>query len=152
MVESLDGELGHLTARYFLPGKEPVDILLPSVNASSVSTPSSSPTTPPVALKETEQDRLVVLPEREHMMDARSMEGHDEIDVYVCTHGARDCRCSDAGGALVDTLREEIDRSGVQGRVKVWEISHLGTSFLDQLASFFFPKKKRISSCSSPSF
>jgi hypothetical protein len=39
-------------------------------------------------------------------------------EVLVCTHGARDCRCSDHGGPLVKALREE--------GVAVREIAHVG--------------------------
>jgi len=47
-------------------------------------------------------------------------------EILVCTHGSRDCRCSDRGGPLVDALRGEIERRGLHGRVKVNEIAHVG--------------------------
>lgn len=49
-------------------------------------------------------------------------------DIYVCTHGTRDCRCADAGGGLVDALREELKKGGKEAEetVRVWEVSHLG--------------------------
>lgn len=41
-----------------------------------------------------------------------------EPEVLVCTHGSRDCRCSDHGGPLVEALRRE--------GVSVKEIAHVG--------------------------
>lgn len=38
--------------------------------------------------------------------------GYSEI--LICTHGSRDCRCSDIGGDLAIALRTELDRRGVQ--------------------------------------
>ncbi|KAJ9091079.1 hypothetical protein QFC19_009253 [Naganishia cerealis] len=35
-------------------------------------------------------------------------------EILVCTHGARDCRCSDIGGDLVLALRAEVKRRGEQ--------------------------------------
>ena len=51
-------------------------------------------------------------------------EGH--VEVYVCTHGSRDCRCADRGGPLVDALKSEVERRGLKGRVKIGEIAHVG--------------------------
>ena len=47
-------------------------------------------------------------------------------EIFVCTHGARDCRCSDRGGPLVDALRKEIARRGLGDAVSVKEIAHVG--------------------------
>lgn len=33
-------------------------------------------------------------------------------EIFVCTHGSRDCRCSDIGGDLVLALRAEVKRRG----------------------------------------
>ncbi|OCH88019.1 hypothetical protein OBBRIDRAFT_735238 [Obba rivulosa] len=30
------------------------------------------------------------------------------LHLYVCTHGARDCRCGDTGGAVYEALRSEV--------------------------------------------
>lgn len=51
---------------------------------------------------------------------------NDQVEILVCTHGSRDCRCSDRGGALVHSLREEIVKRGLGGRFKVGEIAHVG--------------------------
>lgn len=48
-----------------------------------------------------------------------SVSSHDTLststpytEILVCTHGARDCRCSDIGGDLVLALRAEVNRRG----------------------------------------
>ena len=51
---------------------------------------------------------------------------NDNIHIYVCTHGSRDCRCSQAGEPTVKSLREEIEKIGASDKVKVFEISHVG--------------------------
>lgn len=45
-------------------------------------------------------------------------------EILVCTHGSRDCRCSNLGGALVQTLRSEISKRNLE--VNVREIAHVG--------------------------
>ncbi|PWN53567.1 Lipoate synthase [Violaceomyces palustris] len=59
----------------------------------------------------------------------------DETHIYVCTHGARDCRCGVAGNAFLEALREEVRRNEASlisngkpapKKVKVWPISHVG--------------------------
>lgn len=50
----------------------------------------------------------------------------DPNEVYVCTHGKRDCRCADVGGALVDALNGELERQGLEKEVEVFDVSHLG--------------------------
>lgn len=52
--------------------------------------------------------------------------GSDGVEILVCTHGSRDCRCANKGGALVSALREEIIKRDLEGRVKVSEIAHVG--------------------------
>jgi hypothetical protein len=53
---------------------------------------------------------------------------HDDgkREIMVCTHGARDCRCSDMGRPLVVALREEISKKGLAEKVTVGEIAHVG--------------------------
>jgi len=45
-------------------------------------------------------------------------------EILVCTHGSRDCRCSNLGGQLVEALRSEIRKRG--SRMEVREIAHVG--------------------------
>ncbi|KAK4684574.1 hypothetical protein P7C73_g5604, partial [Tremellales sp. Uapishka_1] len=49
-----------------------------------------------------------------------------KAQILICTHGSRDCRCSDKGGELVRALRGEIERRGVESRIQVGEIAHVG--------------------------
>lgn len=46
--------------------------------------------------------------------------------ILVCTHGARDCRCADIGGDLVEVLRDQVKEKGLEGQVRIGECSHLG--------------------------
>jgi hypothetical protein len=56
----------------------------------------------------------------------------EEIRLYVCTHGARDCRCGDIGGRVFTALREEVqkrtraDPQGLVSKVRVGEVGHVG--------------------------
>lgn len=59
----------------------------------------------------------------------------DETHVYVCTHGARDCRCGVAGTAVYQALKDEVRsheattiKAGKDApkKVKVYPISHVG--------------------------
>lgn len=53
-------------------------------------------------------------------------------DIYVCTHGARDCRCADLGQPLLDRLIKEARRRRIggtwadDGRVRIAAIAHVG--------------------------
>ncbi|WVQ95440.1 hypothetical protein IAU59_002537 [Kwoniella sp. CBS 9459] len=47
-------------------------------------------------------------------------------EILVCTHRSRDCRCSDRGGALIDALREELERRSLGDKIKISEIAHVG--------------------------
>ncbi|KAJ6618164.1 Sucrase/ferredoxin-like-domain-containing protein [Mycena sp. CBHHK59/15] len=55
-----------------------------------------------------------------------------EIHIYICTHGARDCRCGDTGGKVFRALREELSRCvladphGPASRVILGEVGHVG--------------------------
>ncbi|KAJ7489246.1 Sucrase/ferredoxin-like-domain-containing protein [Mycena latifolia] len=55
-----------------------------------------------------------------------------EIHLYVCTHGARDCRCGDTGGQVFQALKDELDRrvradsAGPAKRVVLGEVGHVG--------------------------
>jgi hypothetical protein len=56
----------------------------------------------------------------------------DDLHLYVCTHGARDCRCGNMGGAVARTIRAELDRrrqrdpSDASTRIKLAEVGHVG--------------------------
>ncbi|KAN0125859.1 Sucrase/ferredoxin-like domain containing protein [Russula decolorans] len=54
------------------------------------------------------------------------------LHLYVCTHGARDCRCGEWGGKVADALREEIfkrrqtDPTGQYSSIVLGEVGHVG--------------------------
>jgi hypothetical protein len=75
-----------------------IERLLPSTSISATSTSTSS--------------------------NASSQGKEEEIEILVCTHGSRDCRCSDRGTPLVNALRDEIERRGLDFKVR--EIAHVG--------------------------
>ena len=64
--------------------------------------------------------------------DAPSVKLSDDIHLYVCTHGARDCRCGDTGGAVARAIRAELNRrqqrnaSDPSTRVKLAQVAHVG--------------------------
>ena len=50
----------------------------------------------------------------------------EKLFLYVCTHGSRDCRCGDCGGAVARALQREIDRRGLGQEVFLGEVAHVG--------------------------
>lgn len=56
----------------------------------------------------------------------------DDVQLYVCTHGERDCRCGEWGGEVADELnaelrrRREKDPEGVWGKFSIGEVGHVG--------------------------
>jgi hypothetical protein len=69
-----------------------------------------------------EVDRLFVSPS--DLNKKETGEEEEEREILVCTHGNRDCRCSDLGGQLVESLRSEIQKRGLGMEVR--EIAHVG--------------------------
>lgn len=61
---------------------------------------------------------------RLHATQTRAIPQDKRVDVYVCTHGSRDCRCGDTGGAVANALRAELKRRGphAANRVHVGEV------------------------------
>ncbi|KAF5354258.1 hypothetical protein D9756_007068 [Leucocoprinus leucothites] len=53
-------------------------------------------------------------------------ETHEEAHLYVCTHGARDCRCGEHGGMVARLLKEEVERRNIGHRLKIREVGHVG--------------------------
>ncbi|KAJ7894455.1 hypothetical protein B0H14DRAFT_2334414 [Mycena olivaceomarginata] len=55
-----------------------------------------------------------------------------KVHIYVCTHGARDCRCGEMGGKVFTALREDLyrriraDPGGPAERVVLGEVGHVG--------------------------
>ena len=58
--------------------------------------------------------------------DSVTEETSQEIHVYVCTHGARDCRCGQQGSLVARLLKEEVDRRKMGHFLKVREVGHVG--------------------------
>jgi len=58
--------------------------------------------------------------------DSVTQETRQEIHFYVCTHGARDCRCGQQGGLVARLLKEEVDRRKMGHFLKVREVGHVG--------------------------
>jgi hypothetical protein len=50
----------------------------------------------------------------------------DKSEILVCTHGSRDCRCADQGLPLVGALEQEIQRLGLDDRIRVSQVAHVG--------------------------
>ncbi|KAI0324073.1 hypothetical protein GY45DRAFT_1331926 [Cubamyces sp. BRFM 1775] len=49
------------------------------------------------------------------------------LHLYVCTHGSRDCRCGEGGGAVARALRRELDKRGLGEKdVVLGEVAHVG--------------------------
>ncbi|GAA5826601.1 hypothetical protein JCM5353_008924 [Sporobolomyces roseus] len=49
-----------------------------------------------------------------------------QIDIYICTHGSRDCRCGELGEPLYQSILKEVRKRDLGERVKVRRISHIG--------------------------
>lgn len=47
-------------------------------------------------------------------------------EILVCTHGSRDCRCSDRGVPLVSALRKEVNRRGLESQIRIGQVAHVG--------------------------
>jgi len=67
-----------------------------------------------------------------HIRGPVTPETSEEAHIYVCTHGARDCRCGHVGGNLVSALERELkkrregDPNSLASRVIVREVAHIG--------------------------
>ncbi len=49
-----------------------------------------------------------------------------EVHIYICTHGQRDCRCGETGGAVYEALRKEVAKRNLSETVKVGSVGHVG--------------------------
>ena len=67
---------------------------------------------------------------------------------YVCTHGERDCRCGETGGAVFDALREGIDKRGYGDIMKVGALGHVGGHKYVLLSHVCFPLLDVETTCS----
>jgi hypothetical protein len=85
----------------------------------------------------------------------RSTVDPDALHLYVCTHGARACRCGEWGSKVADALRNEISKrkgsepTGTYSCIVVREVGHVGgrptselvfqTCFAAQLEPYSLP-------------
>lgn len=102
---SLTDDLGTLRIDWRVPGRAPFTFSYPPSSSSDCTSPSD------------------LLPPIESLSKASA---NDRKEIHVCTHGQRDCRCSDVGGALVDDLQREIEQRGLNDEIDVFECSHVG--------------------------
>ena len=69
---------------------------------------------------------------KDHLNGPLSKDTSDEIHLYVCTHGARDCRCGTRGNLLVNALHvekanyQQLYPEGPTKRIKIGQVSHVG--------------------------
>lgn len=60
-----------------------------------------------------------------------------EVQLYVCTHGSRDCRCGETGGATLQALQDELRKLRMQSssrtewsispeNIRIGEVTHVG--------------------------
>lgn len=49
-----------------------------------------------------------------------------KVYLYVCTHGERDCRCGETGGAVFAAVRKRVQELGLEESVKVGGVGHVG--------------------------
>ncbi|KDR79275.1 hypothetical protein GALMADRAFT_1230940 [Galerina marginata CBS 339.88] len=67
-----------------------------------------------------------------HLKGPRTSSTAQDMHIYVCTHGARDCRCGDRGRevylALVEAAEKEraTNPDGVATSLKIGEVGHVG--------------------------
>ncbi|KAF9479146.1 hypothetical protein BDN70DRAFT_807455 [Pholiota conissans] len=84
---------------------------------------------PHVSLKNVEEVTKLI---EKHLQCHQTEPTPEEVHFYVCTHGARDCRCGDRGlavyNALVSSVKSarEKEPSGPASRIKVAEVGHVG--------------------------
>lgn len=64
---------------------------------------------------------------------------HEEVHLYVCTHGTRDCRCGERGGQIARALKEEVERRQLGNRIKVREVGHVGGHKYVTASWVFYP-------------
>ncbi|KAJ3186621.1 hypothetical protein HDU85_007441 [Gaertneriomyces sp. JEL0708] len=49
-----------------------------------------------------------------------------KMQILVCTHGSRDCRCGDIGTPVYQEFKKQIARKGLEHEIKVNAVSHIG--------------------------
>ncbi|KAJ3158860.1 hypothetical protein HDU86_002548 [Geranomyces michiganensis] len=59
-------------------------------------------------------------------MVLKSSTASHKTHILVCVHGERDCRCGDLGRPLYEALKAEVKRKGLESRIQVLGVSHVG--------------------------
>lgn len=112
------------------PGKSSEDTGSEEVYDATLYTAGSSATVSAAAVSAgTDWRAALSLPSKAVEPSRAATPGAEDIHIYVCTHGSRDCRCGDVGGDVVDTIREEltkIEDVATRTRFKVFEVAHVG--------------------------
>ncbi|KZS90147.1 hypothetical protein SISNIDRAFT_488679 [Sistotremastrum niveocremeum HHB9708] len=54
------------------------------------------------------------------------MKSDSDVQLYVCTHGSRDCRCGDEGGRVLRAIRDHLRSRDLSLKVSVNETAHVG--------------------------
>jgi hypothetical protein len=91
-------------------------------------------------------ERLRVHPEASEGVSGVAPENFNDVHLYVCTHGSRDCRCGDTGGAVAQAIRDELrkrrdfDPSDPSTRIKLAEVAHVGGHKYALVASSYSSK------------
>ncbi|EKM77772.1 hypothetical protein AGABI1DRAFT_76766 [Agaricus bisporus var. burnettii JB137-S8] len=103
---------------------EPHDLPEGETSATMFSTKGGRLEIPRIALENMDDVGARV---KAHIEKKTAEPGTDEqIHLYICTHGARDCRCGEHGGEFARALKEETERRSLGHRVKVREVGHVG--------------------------
>lgn len=71
-------------------------------------------------------DEVDAIIEEHIKRDSITPETGEQVHLYICTHGARDCRCGEYGGQVARSLREEVERRNLKEKVKIREVGHVG--------------------------
>lgn len=71
------------------------------------------------------------VPENQNQeLEKREHDTDEVVHLLVCTHMNRDCRCGERGGALVQALKEEVERARdtnlIKFKVNIGQLGHVG--------------------------
>lgn len=75
-------------------------------------------------------------------MSTKGTQPDNDMHIYVCTHGLRDCRCGERGKQVYSALVEAVndvrrrEPSGLANNIKIGEVGHVGGH---KLSSFLIP-------------
>ena len=107
--------------RYIPPGKSPATVFAPLCGRLDI---------PDLTLKNLDEVESLILAHLHRRPSACSSRSKS-VDVYVCTHAARDCRCGERGQqvyeSLVRTVHDQRHRDpSFAHRINVGAVGHVG--------------------------